>query len=140
MTKRVKIGDVTAPLRGLWLCKTTHPPTKETAAYKWIKTGRMPAPIEGCLNWNVYIGRKPYVVGSLVVLDAICKRCNRRVKFQHSRLDSRGKVSPARFLGRPSHMPKQALIEEMLARNRRQALDTEIEGFQKASDLNRGGV
>lgn len=100
----------------------------------------MPPRVEGCFNWNVYIGRKNQVVGIASVVDAICKRCGRRVKFQVHRQDNRGTVSPAHFMARPHTMPKKALIEEMLARNRRESLDREIEGFQKASDLMKGGA
>ena len=135
--RRLKIGEATDPLRGLWRCRTTDLRIeKQTTAYKWVKTGVWnPPPIEGCGNWNVYIGQKPYIVGRHVTIDAMCKRCSRRVKFQHSRRDNRGTVSPAIFLMRPHHMPRKALIEEMKARNRRVALDHEIEGFVKASEL-----
>ena len=139
--RRKRRGEPLDPVRGLWICKTSDTRQgMETTAYRWVKTGKMPAPPKGCGNWNVYIARDGAVVGGPVkVIDAHCKRCGRRIKMQISRQDNRGQVSPANFLMRPHHMPRKALIEEMMARNRRDALNAEIDGFQKASDLHRGG-
>lgn len=74
------------------------------------------------------------------VIDVKCKYCGRRVKFQPKRQDNRGQPTPAAWMERPEHMPMKAMIDEMKARNRRDALTTEIEGFQKASERSRGGV
>jgi len=123
--------------RGLWKCKDQHHRTKETAAYKWMKTGKMPALLKGCGRWNVYISNRPDHRPKQI--DAICKFCNRRVKFQPIRQDNRGKVTPVAWLSRPDHMPKDAMIQEMIARNRREDINREIEGFKTAADMKRGG-
>ena len=124
-------------MRGLWKCRTTDVrQMKETAAYKWVKTGKMPALAEGCGKWNVYISTKTM---KPKVIDAVCKRCGRRVKFQPIRQDNRGKPTPVSWLERPNHMPRHALIEEMIARNRREDIDREIEGFKTAAEMKRGG-
>ena len=110
---------------------------KETRAYVWVKSGRLPRTPKGCGKWNVYRSRgeeRPSVI------DVKCKFCGERVKFQPRRQDNRGQPTPASWLERPAHMPLRAMIDEMQARNRREALNAEIEGFQKASDLSKGGV
>ena len=124
-------------MRGLWKCKDSDTrQMKETAGYKWVKTGYIPPLPKGCGKWNVYISTKTM---KPKVIDAVCKRCGRRMKFQPKRQDNRGKVTPVSWLERPGHMPKEALIQEMIARNRREDIDREIEGFKTAAEMKRGG-
>lgn len=125
------------PLRGVWLCKTSdRRQLKKTRARIWVDTGRIVQPEEGCGKWNVYIGTKSRLRGSPKNIDALCKMCGRRIQMELSRRDNRGQRTPAYFLERPNHMPKKALIEEMLARNKTEGLRKEY-GFTKASEWER---
>lgn len=107
---------------------------KQTRSRVWVDTGRTVPLDDGCGRWNVYVGTKSRAKGSRKHIDAVCKRCGRRIQMYLGRGDNRGQRTPAVFNERPPHMPKKALIQEMMARNRTQSLSKEY-GFTKASQI-----
>jgi hypothetical protein len=90
-------------------------------------------PKSGCDRWNVYMSRGKK--GLRAVIDTQCKYCDRRVKFQWSRRNGRGRPRPVLFYSRPETMTAKALLEEVRSRNRLQEIEEAVEGFVKASEL-----
>lgn len=122
-------------MRGLWKCnhvemnrdkKAFAAPNSDYAARGCPTQAK-----QGCGKWNVYIPRNPQQTSGKKI-DTRCYHCNRRVKFQWSRLDKRGRPRSVTVMNRPDHMPRKALQEEMKSRNN--VLDTPINsGFTPAS-------
>lgn len=112
----------------------------------WAARGAPMAATEGCGKFNVYVStldaytdqaysgsrngrqhrsgmdRKPRKI------DVRCMHCGRRVKFQWSRGDNRGRPRPVSVMPRPETMPRKALVQEMQARNRLNAVMIKNEG------------
>lgn len=107
---------------------------------EYAKRGAPTQATNGCDRWNIYVSQAVAQDKDSRKIDVRCKHCNRRVKFLWVRHDDRGRPRPVQVLDRPEHMPKKALIKEMIARNNIRALGEEFEPedlpkFKKASEI-----
>lgn len=109
-------------MRGLWRCNKVVmdrlAKAIESPNSAYTAKGCPTQATQGCGKYNLYISRVKDVPGGYKrKVDTRCAHCNRRVKFQWSRQDDRGRPRPVTVLMRPDTMPRRALVQEMQGRN-----------------------
>jgi hypothetical protein len=128
--------------RGIWLCPQAQnrvrgwwtAPNSEAA-----RRGFPQQATQGCGYWNVYVALPktgtPMRGGlSKKEVDTKCKHCGRRVRFQLSRHEKRGRPRAVLFQRFPVDTPLEALIDCVQTRNGHELNHREIQAFTKAKD------
>lgn len=127
--------------RGLWLC-----PQAQNRARHWsvapnsdaARRGFPQQATQGCGYWNVYVAQPktgtPKIGGEMKEVDTRCRHCQRRVRFQLSRQDKRGRPRAVTYQRWPVNAPLEALIDCASVRNGHELHHREIQAFVKAKD------